>query len=47
MVISFEQVCQAREISVQLMAIRTLVRFARRFKEQNLSQFEDKFQLVL
>ena len=37
MVMSFEQVCQARETSVQLMAIRTLVRFARRFKEQNLS----------
>jgi len=47
MVFAFEQVCQARTISVQLMAIRTLIRFSRRFKEQNLSQFEGKFELIL
>ena len=29
------------------MAIRTLVRFSRRLKDQNLSQFENKFQLIL
>jgi len=29
------------------MAIRTLVRFARRFKADQLSQFEDKLPLIL
>jgi len=47
MVFAFEQVCEAKDTSVQLMAIRTLVRFSRRLKENNLSQFEDKFQLIL
>lgn len=32
---------------MQLMAIRTLIRFSRRFKEQHLSQFEDKLPLIL
>ena len=47
MVFAFDQVCVAKETSVQLMAIRTLVRFARRLKDQGLSQFENKFQLIL
>lgn len=34
MVFAFEQVSHAKAISVQLMAIRTLIRFSRRFKEQ-------------
>ena len=33
MVFAFDQVCVAKETSVQLMAIRTLVRFARRLKD--------------
>ena len=39
---AFEQLSQAEDASVQLMAIRTLVRFSRRFKDSQLSQFEDK-----
>ena len=47
MVVAFEQMCQAADLSVQLMAIRTLVRFARRFEEAQLQQFEAQFQVML
>ena len=32
---------------MQLMAIRTLIRFSRRFKHAELSQFEEKLPMVL
>ena len=37
MIFAAEQLCSAKDTSVQLMAIRTLLRFHRRFKDQQIS----------
>ena len=47
MVFASEQLCSAKDTSVQLMAIRTLIRFHRRFKDQQLEHLQDKFTLIL
>jgi hypothetical protein len=47
MSIAFESLCTSKQTSVQLMAIRTLVRFSRRFNDSQLKQFEDKLPVIL
>jgi hypothetical protein len=47
MVFASEQLCSAKDTSVQLMATRTLIRFHRRSKDQQLDHLQDKFTLIL
>ena len=39
--------CNSEEISVKLIAVRCLIKYTRRFKEEELMMFEQKFEKIL
>ena len=44
--LAFEHLCNAKEVSLQLMTIKALIRFSRRFKEAKMDEFENKLELI-